>query len=30
MGELVGYAWGIGTGVEEQMTEYEVHKVRYV
>jgi hypothetical protein len=30
MGEMVGYAWGVGTGVEEQMTEYEVHKVRYV
>ena len=29
MGELVGYAGGMGTGSEEQMTEYEVHKARY-
>jgi hypothetical protein len=29
MGEMVGYAWGMGTGAEEQMTEYEVHKARY-
>ena len=29
MGELVGYAGGMGTRSEEQMTEYEVHKARY-
>jgi hypothetical protein len=30
MGELVGYTWGMGTGAEAQMTEYEMHKVWYV
>lgn len=29
VGELVGYARGAGPGAERQMTEYEVHKVRY-
>lgn len=30
LGELVGYARGAGRTAQRQMTEYEVHKVRYV
>jgi hypothetical protein len=29
LGEVVGYAWGVGTSTEGGMVELELHKVRY-